>query len=433
MLITLLIFFVQVKPQSSRNREIIKTRVVSFNGQPVCLRWRLSQILKQPGLRISNIATEIGTNADTKDDSKGYDTQNDTENSTDNVKSKSESVDVFDEVDFCFSENEFKDISKASEVQTAKKKVLRTIKAVEMDYEAGFMKITDHNCEVSDFSPVENTASLFRDDDDNTTMDGDLDSEVEDTGDFVAETNEKKDSGDIDGNKLADISTDTIPKCHTETNISNKQDSENISSLQICEMKTDKCVSGTVNVDIHISANSVPSYNNSKSVSPVSPSCLSDLDDIKLTNKQIHFDKEHNQITSQNEMDNEQVKSNDISNDVDNNKLKDSEPEVTVGIVNEVNVSHECTQDSANEKDKDGKEKVDTGYKFYGCFTPYGAKCRPQIYGYRGPLHVWTERSGTYSLVYNDTVTLATLHKRELALSATDFHQSYIPKTKCQH
>ncbi|KAL4224635.1 hypothetical protein ACF0H5_015333 [Mactra antiquata] len=72
-------------------------------------------------------------------------------------------------------------------------------------------------------------------------------------------------------------------------------------------------------------------------------------------------------------------------------------------------------------------------YKFYGCFTPYGAKCRPELYGYRGPLHVWNETECTYTLIYNDTVTVLKSHNREIVRDYTDCHQSYIPQTTCSH
>lgn len=72
-------------------------------------------------------------------------------------------------------------------------------------------------------------------------------------------------------------------------------------------------------------------------------------------------------------------------------------------------------------------------YKFYGCFTPFGAKCRPEIYGFRGPLHVWNEKEKAYTLIYNDMVSVQRRHDREIERKHCDYHQSYIPKTSCCH
>ena len=72
-------------------------------------------------------------------------------------------------------------------------------------------------------------------------------------------------------------------------------------------------------------------------------------------------------------------------------------------------------------------------YKFYGCFTPYGAKCRPQVYGFRGPLHVWNEEEGQYTLVHNDKVTVVNSRARQIPFTEGDIHQVYIPKTCCKH
>ena len=72
-------------------------------------------------------------------------------------------------------------------------------------------------------------------------------------------------------------------------------------------------------------------------------------------------------------------------------------------------------------------------YRFYGCFTPYGAKCRPNIYGFRGPLHVWNEEEGKYTLVYNDRVTVVNCRARQIPLTEGNIHQAYIPKSFCKH
>ena len=72
-------------------------------------------------------------------------------------------------------------------------------------------------------------------------------------------------------------------------------------------------------------------------------------------------------------------------------------------------------------------------YKFYGCFTPYGAKCRPKVYGFRGPLHAWNETEGQFDLVFNDKVTVIDSRARHIPFTEGDKHMVYIPKTYCKH
>ena len=72
-------------------------------------------------------------------------------------------------------------------------------------------------------------------------------------------------------------------------------------------------------------------------------------------------------------------------------------------------------------------------YKFYGCFTPYGAKCRPKVYGFRGPLHAWNEQKGQLDLVFNDKVTVIDCRARHIPFTGDDKHMAYIPKTCCKH
>ncbi|KAH3886115.1 hypothetical protein DPMN_010116 [Dreissena polymorpha] len=74
-----------------------------------------------------------------------------------------------------------------------------------------------------------------------------------------------------------------------------------------------------------------------------------------------------------------------------------------------------------------------SAFMFYGCFTQYGAKCRPNVYGYRGPLHIWMEDTRNYSLIHNDFVTLAKQDQQQIPFQENNFHQQYVPKTACQH
>ena len=72
-------------------------------------------------------------------------------------------------------------------------------------------------------------------------------------------------------------------------------------------------------------------------------------------------------------------------------------------------------------------------YKFYGCFTPFGAKCRPDVYGFRSPLHVWNEEERKFTFVFNDRVTVENSRARQIPVEEGNIHQAYCPKTSCEH
>ena len=71
--------------------------------------------------------------------------------------------------------------------------------------------------------------------------------------------------------------------------------------------------------------------------------------------------------------------------------------------------------------------------KFYGCFTPFGAKCRPDVYGFRSPLHVWNEDERKFTFVFNDRVTVENSRSRQIPIEEGNIHQAYCPKTSCEH
>ncbi|CAG2246879.1 unnamed protein product [Mytilus edulis] len=73
------------------------------------------------------------------------------------------------------------------------------------------------------------------------------------------------------------------------------------------------------------------------------------------------------------------------------------------------------------------------GYNFLRCFTTYGSLCRPDKYGFRGPLHVWDENTSGYALLYNDQVSCNSVHRREIERDITDIHQNYQPIQLCSH
>lgn len=120
-------------------------------------------------------------------------------------------------------------------------------------------------------------------------------------------------------------------------------------------------------------------------------------------------------------------------------------PNTVVGCPNDKNQTKEESDSKMEEefvskpqiKQKTGTVfehiKDEYPYRFYGCFTPYGAKCRPKVYGFRGPLHVWNEEERQFTFVYNDKVTVIDSRARHIPFSEGDKHMVYAPKTCCKH
>lgn len=447
----------QVKPQSSRNKEILKTRAVVFNGRPVCLRWRLSQILKQPGLRIPR---EFEGEKAAK--------QNDN-NKSDSVeaaaagKDENHDISAVDEVDFSQPEiyerenmeidvtavskeqefdkgdmrhERYKETAEAREdhreEKVGKKIVIRKINTVEMDFDQSFMNITEHYCEVSDFSPVENTASLLDCSDNDSAADEgyeNLAADIEETVDDQKGTNKAKD--DLNGkinNEEKDKQNNDLQgnrqECEDTSYKTNDSENNSVEDSNHGHAKIVDESSHILSAIDHISTAAIPKS---------SPSMMvfeqQEFIDISSTvvNADIHINSSFSHTDSRNDECRHCCTESDEQETALNTELNLEANEFRHRVVISVDKEEEA---EASKSVKDDKNKV---YKFFGCFTPYGAKCRPQIYGYRGPLHVWNETEGRYSLIYNDTVTVATLHKREVPVNPGDYHQMYSPQTQCEH
>lgn len=321
-----------------------------------------------------------------------------------------------DEVDFRDPEGPTEKGGNLNRLESDKGGVARTIRAVEMDYENGCMKITDHYCEVSDFSPVENTAPLSEDDD--TTVSEELDSDGEDLGEADDMINkETLKSSHNDTSAVTYISAEIIPKCHDKSDVARQQATENIFEM--------------VQATVHINANSCETENvsveNAQCINKTSKGNDSEVEVLSLESETVQQEEQ----TEMKHSDKSKVES-DISDDKFRNDFECNIANVkSIGDSKQTTDMYDTIEDDNERKAAAGNLTV--GYRFYGCFTPYGAKCRPEIYGYRGPLHVWNEKTKKNALIYSDSVTVATLHKREVVFCPTDFHQSYIPKTKCDH
>ena len=71
--------------------------------------------------------------------------------------------------------------------------------------------------------------------------------------------------------------------------------------------------------------------------------------------------------------------------------------------------------------------------KYYDCFTPYGFSCRPDKYGFRGPLHVWNEVEAKYTMIPNDVISCCSPRRCEVKFDSGNVHHTFVPVTKCQH
>ncbi|CAH1788222.1 unnamed protein product [Owenia fusiformis] len=65
--------------------------------------------------------------------------------------------------------------------------------------------------------------------------------------------------------------------------------------------------------------------------------------------------------------------------------------------------------------------------KFYRCYTPWGQKCKPQIYGYRAPMYNWNEHDKVFELCSVDKTTMAQGGRTRVDFSSMDPHQQFIP------
>lgn len=72
-------------------------------------------------------------------------------------------------------------------------------------------------------------------------------------------------------------------------------------------------------------------------------------------------------------------------------------------------------------------------YQYFGCFTPFGFSCRPDKYGFRGPLHIWNENEGKYTLVPNDMTSCESSKRRKITYNPKNIHHSYEPTLCCCH
>lgn len=72
-------------------------------------------------------------------------------------------------------------------------------------------------------------------------------------------------------------------------------------------------------------------------------------------------------------------------------------------------------------------------YQYFGCFTPFGFSCRPDKYGFRGPLHIWNEKEGKYTLVPNDMTSCESSKRRKITYNSKNIHHSYEPTLCCCH
>ena len=111
----------------------------------------------------------------------------------------------------------------------------------------------------------------------------------------------------------------------------------------------------------------------------------------------------------------------------------DNNGAITENDTQPVNDTHSFKSDHSNDIHINIDIEREQSYKFYGCFTPFGAKCRPDVYGFRSPLHVWNEEERKFTFVFNDRVTVENSRARQIPVEEGNIHQAYCPKTSCEH
>ena len=111
----------------------------------------------------------------------------------------------------------------------------------------------------------------------------------------------------------------------------------------------------------------------------------------------------------------------------------DNNGAITENDTQSVSDTHSFKSDHSNDIHINIDIEREQSYKFYGCFTPFGAKCRPDVYGFRSPLHVWNEDERKFTFVFNDRVTVENSRARQIPVEEGNIHQAYCPKTSCEH
>ncbi|XP_045174195.2 uncharacterized protein LOC123535569 [Mercenaria mercenaria] len=470
---SLLQAILEVKPQSNSNKEILKTRTICFKNQQVCLRWRLSQVLKQPGLR--TIPSDMGEVSNEKSSpEKGDEQPQHDDEKVDGIlqgapnnlietqqsvnieqdKSKEELNSVSE--DLTTTKNTENDNTTSGEnveekqgntlstnssghdesliyvAESKKTRKHRRITAVDMDFEKGVMKVTDYSVEASDFSPIGNETSQV-DGSDSTSIDEDLDSEHDNVECNLLENRNSINTLSLDNS----LEENAIPRNLESAMVSSADGVKLLKNRQLNKTNKDN------KLDEFVSDEQVASKNEEIENVFDTGTCNKNGEnnsDIKMLNEDgaecsgIYTTEyiSHNSVNTQSNITNntgdlyDQKDVHAHETDVlssDNTYQSKQEPNITT-VETVVTQGDDSMPDVAS---------IDKSYIFYGCFTPYGAKCRPEIYGYRGPLHVWNEVERCYTLIYNDTVTVTRKNQRQIKNSSLDFHQTYIPKTVCRH
>ena len=72
-------------------------------------------------------------------------------------------------------------------------------------------------------------------------------------------------------------------------------------------------------------------------------------------------------------------------------------------------------------------------YQYFGCFTPFGFSCRPDKYGFRGPLHIWNEKERKYTLIPKDMTSCVSSKRRKITYNPRNIHHRYEPTLCCCH
>ena len=463
-----------MKPKSSNNKEILKTRTICFNNHPVCLRWKLGQVFKQPGLRTTLGEEDKGgqqkPSSAAKSDESADDEAENVDGNTSDITELQQSVETAHSLDVDQTTKVELDTTEGGEsnsnasdgdtdsqtqalcIKTSpnRTKVRRRITEIDMDYEKDVMIVTERSVEASDFSSIGNN-TVDIEGGDSTSIEEDLNSEKDSADNFTeiitrigaASPHKSPQESTKDTNEdfpknldnLHNVCTTHPVQLNESTKDINEDFPKNLDNLDnVCTIHP---------VQLNEKTNSMVLIAHEHSMNDT----IDNKDDSNINISEETPQPEHDTCcTSANLPD---VKSIQVEKDVYDQQTSDSERDLhgpnSVHPNNDIHISSSDNTKSDTYQDDTNISSIvsdismpDTAaacksYVFYGCFTPYGAKCRPKIYGYRGPLHIWNEEQRKYSLIYNDTVTLARKRPHDSNNHQLIFHQRYIPKTVCKH
>lgn len=393
---SLLNAILEVKPKSSMNKDIMKTRPIIHNGKSISLKWKLGKIFKQPGLRIAADYIENMKTIKTAENLIKIDESNDTDINEvliSSIKDQLESQQAVIDVD-----NNAKTDKEAAK-PTDYREVTATIDNIKnIIYQE--LELTPNAILLNEKHSVEN--SFLTENGNNYQS---ISKRLEETEKICVEIDNEIDARVMHNTEHL---IELIDTCSLVQQTCTTEDLNLIKNIESCNLSKNIA---TDCAEIDLFKNSVSVINGERKETDIlilENNTVST--NINLIGHNIHF-QEHSLCAEVCVLDNLLL-------------TKSISPKPSLS---------DSVSDLRLEQEPIGTASTKTIYRFYGCFTPYGTKCRPDVYGFRGPLHTSNDNCKKASMIYNDVVTITNKHMREIPNDPNDFHQLYLPVTSCKH